>query len=73
MYDLSIAQSAGIGPGQVRVPKYRFKLVYDQDKHRAWAHWHPNDDATRASAPISYAELVRRTEIELLPSVRLAD
>lgn len=47
--------------------------MYGQDKQRAWAHWHLNDDATRVSAPISYAELVRRTGIELLPSVRLAD
>ena len=35
VYDPSIAQSAGIGPYQVRAPKYLFKLVYDQDKHRA--------------------------------------
>ena len=73
VYGPSIAQSAGIGPGQVGVPKYLFKLVYDQDKHRTWAHWHLNDDVTRASAPISYSELVRRTGIELLPTVRLAD
>jgi hypothetical protein len=38
VYVPSIAQSKGIGPGQVRVPTYLFKLVYDEDQHRAWAH-----------------------------------
>jgi len=69
----SIAQSSSIGPGQVRVPKYLFKLVYDQDKNRAWAHWHLNDNATRASRPISYGELVRRTGIEFLPGLHPAE
>ena len=67
VYVPSIAQSPSIGAGQVRVPKYLFKLVYDQNKNRAWAFWHENNDATRASKPISYAELVKRTGIEFLP------
>lgn len=65
----SIAQSPSIGPGKVRVPTYLFKLVYDQDKNKAWAHWQLNDDATRGSKPISYAELVKRTGIEFLPGL----
>lgn len=69
----SIAQSQGIGPGLVRVPKYLFKLVCDQDQHRAWAHWHLNDNATRGAPPISYGALVRRTGIEFLPGMRLDD
>ena len=69
VYEPSIAQSLSIGPGKVRVPKYLFKLVYDQDENRAWVHWHLNDNATRGSKPISYAELVRRTGIEFLPGV----
>ena len=73
VYSPSIAQSDSIGPGQVRVPTYLFKLVYDEGQNRAWAHWHLNDNATRASKPISYDELVRRTGIEFLPGVRLAD
>jgi endonuclease G len=73
VYAPSIAQSKGIGPGQVRVPTYLFKLVYDQAQGRAWAHWHLNDNATRASRPISYAELVRRTGIEFLPGVHPDD
>jgi endonuclease G len=65
----NIAQSPAIGPDQVRVPKYLFKLVYDQDKNRAWAHWHENDNASRGSRPISYAELVKRTGIDFLPGL----
>lgn len=59
--------SLAIGAGQVRVPKYLFKLVYDAERQRAWAFWQENSDDTRASRPISYAELVRRTGIEFLP------
>jgi len=44
----SIAESPSIGAGHVRVPKYLFKLVYDQNKNRAWAHWSENSDATRS-------------------------
>lgn len=69
----SIAQSEGIGAGQVKVPKYLFKLVYDEDRNRAWAHWHLNDDATRGARPISYAELVKRTGIEFLPGILPGD
>ena len=64
----SIAQSPSIGDG-VHVPMYLYKLVFDQDKNRAWAFWQENDNATRGSKPISYAELVRRTGIEFLPGV----
>jgi len=32
-----------------------------------WAHWHENDNATRGAAPISYAELMKRTGIKYLP------
>ena len=69
VYVPSIAESPSIGPGRVRVPKYLFKLVYDQSRSRAWAYWQENSDATQASRPISYAELVRRTGIEFLPGL----
>lgn len=72
-YEPSIEASPGIGPGKVRVPKYLFKLVYDEDRNRAWAHWHLNDDATHGSRPISYADLVKRTGISFLPGVRPND
>jgi len=73
VYEPSIKQSPGIGPGQVRVPKYLFKLVYDESRNRAWAHWHLNDDATRGSRPISYEELVKRTGINFLPGISLSE
>lgn len=69
----SIAQSPSIGPGHVHVPKYLFKLVYDQNQNRAWAYWQENDNATRASRPITYNELVKRTGIEFLPGVSPRD
>lgn len=69
VYQPSIAQSPSIGPGQVRVPAYLFKLVYDPHSNRAWAFWQENSDTTRASRPISYAELVQRTGIEFLPGL----
>ena len=68
----SIAQSPSIGPDRVRVPKYLFKLVYAQAENKAWAHWQENDNATRASQPISYAELVKRTGVEFLPGIHPA-
>jgi endonuclease G len=73
VYVPSIPKSPVIGPGKVHVPTYLFKLVYDERQGRAWVHWHLNDNATRGSKPISYAELVRRTGVEFLPGVHLAD
>lgn len=63
--------AATVGDNQVRVPSFLYKLVYDAQSHRAWAHWQANDDAARVSQPISYEELVRRTGIEFLPSAAL--
>jgi endonuclease G len=58
-----------IGPGQVWVPTQLYKLVYDAEANRAWAHWIDNRDDARAGRPISYRELVRRTGIEFLPGM----
>jgi endonuclease G, mitochondrial len=71
VYVPSIAESPSIGRGKVRVPKYLFKLVYDDDKNRAWAYWHENSNETRASAPISYQELVEKTGINFIPNSHL--
>jgi endonuclease G len=68
VYVPSIAESPNIGRGQVRVPKYLFKLVYDKEKGKAWAYWHENSDTAKASPPISYGELVERTGISFLPN-----
>jgi endonuclease G len=69
VYVPRIAESPSIGRGQVRVPKYLFKLVYDEQKGKAWAYWQENSDGTKASPPISYRELVERTGVRFLPSV----
>ena len=58
-----------IGPGRVWVPSHLFKLVYDQEANRAWAHWSENSNEALAGKPITYAELVRRTGIEFLPGI----
>jgi endonuclease G len=67
VYVPSIADSPSIGRGQVRVPKYLFKLIYDEDRNRSWAFWQENSDETEPSAPISYRELIDRTGILFLP------
>jgi endonuclease G len=60
-----------VGENRVRVPDYVFKLVYDEVRQEAWAHWHANRDDARAGRPISYQELVKRTGIEFLPGIEL--
>lgn len=55
---------------RVRAPKNLFKLVYDEDRNRAWGHWHLNDEATRGSRPIrGYTDLVKRTGVNFLLGV----
>lgn len=61
---------AKLGPGKVWVPTALFKLVYDAQSGRAWAHWSENRDDARAGKPISYEELVRRTGIQFLPGLQ---
>jgi endonuclease G len=62
-----------IGKGRVWVPAQIYKLVYDADANRAWAHWVENENEARAGKPISYRELVQRTGIEFLPGINPAD
>ena len=61
--------STTIGANQVRVPSHLYKLVYDAQTGRAWAHWQKNADTTKAGPPISYRELVQRTGLNLLPGM----
>ena len=63
--------SPTVGPNQVRVPSYLFKLVYDATTHQAWAHWQPNTQNARVEPPISYKELEQRIGMALLPGVKL--
>lgn len=62
-------ESPRIGDNGVRVPTYLFKLVYDQQTNRAWAHWQENREGERVGRPISYQELVKRTGVEFLPGL----
>lgn len=55
----------------VRVPAYLYKLVYDASTQRAWAHWQENREGESVSRPISYQELVKRTGVEFLPSIKV--
>ena len=55
-----------IGERKVAIPKYLYKLVYDETTGKAWVHWHENSADTRVGAPISYAEFVQRTGLHLL-------
>ncbi len=72
-YEPSIAESPSLGTAQVRRPTYLFKLVYDETRNMAWAHWCLNDNTVKGSKPISYAELVQRTGVQFLPGVRRID
>lgn len=65
--------TCSIGAGQVQVPQYLYKLVYDATTNRAWAHWVPNTNEAQASQPISYSELVKRTGINFFPGLTPKD
>lgn len=60
-------QHKSIGPNNVWVPTYLYKLVYDSATGRSWAHWVENTDAAKPGKPITYEELVSRTGIHFLP------
>jgi endonuclease G len=61
------AEAATVGSNRVSVPSHLFKLVYDAETGRSWAHWQDNAATARVSRPISYQELVARTRMEWLP------
>ncbi|MDQ7989453.1 MAG: DNA/RNA non-specific endonuclease [Candidatus Dactylopiibacterium sp.] len=58
-----------LGPGRVWIPSHFFKLVFDPGRGEAWAYWVENREDARASRPISYAELVRRTGMRFIPAL----
>ena len=58
-----------IGPGRVWVPSFLYKLIYDPQANRAWAHWVENRDDAQPGKLMSYQELIRRTGIEFLPGI----
>ena len=60
------ATHSTIGTNQVWVPQHMFKLVYDPTSSKAWAHWQDNTEDAKVNKPISYGELVRRTNVKYL-------
>jgi endonuclease G, mitochondrial len=62
-----------LGPDEVWIPRYIFKLVYDSNSGRSWAHWLENTDEARVGPPITYEELVRRTGTRFLGQPEIAD
>lgn len=53
--------------GHVKVPSHLFKLVYDADARRSWAHWVENIDEARIGRPISHTELQQYVGIRFIP------
>ncbi|MNJ66929.1 hypothetical protein D3C77_630530 [compost metagenome] len=51
------------------MPSHVYKVVYDATTRRSWVHWQANNASAKEGAPISYEEFVRRTGMQLLPSV----
>src|SRR5690606_30740111 len=64
------AKPQRIGSGGVAVPSHLFKLVYDPATGKSWAHWQQNSAAAKVGRPISYAELVQKTDMALLPFLK---
>lgn len=58
---------ARIGPSGVAVPSHLFKLVYDANTQRSWAHWQQNAAGEQSMRPITYRELSQRMQIDFLP------
>jgi endonuclease G len=59
----STGNQGSIGRG-VTIPTHLFKLVYDPNKHLAWAYWIENTNEAQMSPPISYMDLVAKTGID---------
>jgi endonuclease G len=60
---------ATVGKGKVWVPSHLFKVVYDEAGHRAWAHIVANTPDAQVGKPVSYAEFVSKTGLDLLGAV----
>jgi len=61
-------RAAATRAGRVAVPAYLYKVVHDPTAGRSWVHWQANSPGSKAGAPISYAEFVRRTGLRVLPT-----
>ena len=69
----SVGNAGSIGKSKITIPSHLYKLVYDPNKKLAWAYWVENSDDAQMSAPISYAELVRKTGIDFQLPIGLSD
>ena len=58
--------SKKIGPGQVWVPENLFKVIYDSGSKKVYAYIVPNTPTAKIGAPISYADFVKATHLNLL-------
>ena len=62
--------AADTGLDQVHVHShFLFKLLYEASSGKVWAHWQSNCADAKVTRPISYEELVKRVEVDLLPSL----
>ncbi len=64
VYTGSIGSIGSIGKNKITIPSHLFKLVFDQDKNKAWAYWVENSDRATMVQPIDYEELINRTGID---------
>ena len=62
----SVGEGGTIGLSRVVVPTHLFKLVFDQQRGRAWAYWVENTNDAHLEQPISYEELKQKTQIDFL-------
>ena len=60
----SIGNIGSIGKNKITIPSHLFKLVFDEDKNKAWAYWVENSDNASMTPPIDYEELKNRTGID---------
>jgi endonuclease G len=61
-----------IGNNKVWVPTRLFKLVYDEQKQRAWAYLLPNTE-TKIKKPMDYASFVSETGLKLLGDLPISE
>jgi len=59
-----------IGPNKVWVPSHLFKLVFDANSGKSWAHIVSNTAEATLGAPISYEQFKQQTGLDLLPGVQ---
>ncbi len=59
--------------GRLRAPTYIYKMVFDAQKGKGWAHWQENRNGKQDARPIRLDELKKRTGIDYLPGIAVKD